>query len=64
MSIPINRLRDTGLLESLLELANGEDESIKSRVGAGKKAIEEMDTESLIQMALGTADQADMKRDV
>jgi pimaricinolide synthase PimS1 len=63
MSIPINRLRDTGLLESLLELANVEDEPTKSRVGAGKKAIDEMDTEGLIQMALGTADQADMKRD-
>jgi malonyl CoA-acyl carrier protein transacylase/short-subunit dehydrogenase/acyl carrier protein len=63
MSIPINRLRDTGLLESLLEVANVEDESFKSRSVAGKKAIDEMDTESLIQMALGTADQADMKRD-
>jgi acyl carrier protein len=63
MSIPINRLRETGLLESLLEVANVEDESIKSRSGAGKKAIDEMDAESLIQMALGTADQADMKRD-
>jgi acyl carrier protein len=63
MSIPINRLRDTGLLEGLLELANVEDESIELRVGAGKKAIDEMDTEGLIRMALGTADQADMKRD-
>jgi acyl carrier protein len=63
MSIPINRLRDTGLLEGLLELANVKDEPIESRVGAGKKAIDEMDTEGLIRMALGTADQADMKRD-
>jgi malonyl CoA-acyl carrier protein transacylase/acyl carrier protein len=63
MSIPINRLRDSGLLENMLELANAEDGPIKSRSDAGKKAIDEMDTESLIQMALGTANQADMKRE-
>jgi hypothetical protein len=62
-SISIERLRDAGLLDSLLGLAEISEEPMDS--GESEKAsIDAMDTESLIQMALDSAGHDDEKRDV
>ncbi|MGW1507192.1 type I polyketide synthase, partial [Streptomyces mirabilis] len=57
-AIPFSRLRDAGLMESLLELG-GMREDLLAGQGAqeDEESIDEMDTESLISMALdGLAD--------
>ncbi len=52
-SIPIERLRDAGLLDALLGLAEIQDEPREQAGSEEQASIDEMDTESLIQMALG-----------
>ena len=51
-SIPIERLRDAGLLDALLGLAGIQDGAREGRNNEPQVSIDEMDTESLIQMAL------------
>ncbi|WP_348650102.1 SDR family NAD(P)-dependent oxidoreductase [Solwaraspora sp. WMMA2080] len=55
-SIPLGRLRAAGLLESLLALAGAPTHPAGTPHPAGGSAIDEMDTENLISMALQTAD--------
>jgi hypothetical protein len=62
-SIPVERLRDAGLLDALLGLADISGESLESREADEKASIDAMDTESLIQMALDGAGYDDEKRD-
>jgi hypothetical protein len=51
--IPFKRLRDAGLLDSLLQLAGVDSEEVADAPGADTGDIDEMDTDSLISMALG-----------
>ncbi|MFI6584142.1 SDR family NAD(P)-dependent oxidoreductase [Embleya sp. NPDC050493] len=53
-NIPLQRLRDAGLLDRLLELAGVADPGLGFDTGgsADKESIDEMDAESLISMAL------------
>ncbi|MYS87811.1 SDR family NAD(P)-dependent oxidoreductase [Streptomyces sp. SID5474] len=53
-SIPLQRLRDAGLMDRLLELAGVADPGLgfDTDVSAPKESIDEMDAESLISMAL------------
>ncbi len=51
-SIPIERLRDAGLLDALLGLAEIQDESREQNESERQASIDEMDEQSLIQMAL------------
>ena len=51
-SIPIERLRDAGLLDALLGLAETQAESREEAESEGQASIDEMDAASLIQMAL------------
>ncbi|WP_053161266.1 type I polyketide synthase [Streptomyces caatingaensis] len=55
MSIPLARLRDAGLMETLLELADFRGESPAPDETEEKDSIDAMDADSLIQMALGGA---------
>ncbi|MER5267030.1 type I polyketide synthase [Actinosynnema sp. NPDC002837] len=50
-AIPLTRLRDAGLLDSLLELGGAGDRQVQAGPGAAADSIDEMDTESLISMA-------------
>ena len=52
-SIPIERLRDAGILDALLGLAEVRDEPRIPGEGERQASIDEMDAQSLIQMALG-----------
>ncbi|MFD3748646.1 acyl carrier protein, partial [Nocardia sp. NPDC058633] len=54
-TIPLSRLRDAGLLDSLLELGGISDARTESdeAAEAPEDSIDEMDAESLISMALG-----------
>jgi acyl carrier protein len=53
--IPLTRLRDAGLLETLLQLAGLDDDAAASADPAGP-AIDTLDAESLIRLALDTED--------
>jgi len=55
-SIPLTRLRDAGLMESLLELAGIVEREMRTVEDEGTKSIDAMDIESLISLALGGAD--------
>ncbi len=55
-SIPLGRLRAAGLLESLLELAGGEDGAARPAGEDPADAIDAMDIESLVAMTLDGAD--------
>ncbi|MGW7492680.1 beta-ketoacyl reductase, partial [Streptomyces sp. NPDC054786] len=63
-SIPLSRLRDAGLLQSLLELGGVTDIDLLGAVPhadgeeEGEDSIDDMDTESLISMALDGIDAA------
>ena len=48
-SIPISRLHKAGLLDTLLELANGDSDDATSATGSAE-SIDEMDAEALIRM--------------
>jgi acyl transferase domain-containing protein/acyl carrier protein len=62
-AIPIRRLRETGVLDTLLELAALSDGTPISPQDDDKESIDAMDTESLIQMALGPAGHDGENRD-
>ncbi|WP_405763545.1 SDR family NAD(P)-dependent oxidoreductase [Streptomyces sp. NBC_00045] len=52
-TVPMARLRELGLVDTLLELADGRAEHTESTtVAAEEEAIDDMDAESLINMAL------------
>jgi acyl carrier protein len=53
--IPLTRLRDAGLLEPLLQLAGLDDDAVTAADPAGP-AIDTLDAESLIRLALDTED--------
>jgi acyl transferase domain-containing protein/acyl carrier protein len=55
-SIPLGRLREAGLLDSLLELAGGENGGAQPAGEAQADAIDAMDVESLVAMTLNGAD--------
>jgi acyl carrier protein len=55
-SIPLTRLRDAGLMESLLELAGTVDRETRSVEEDGTNSIDAMDMDSLISLALDRAD--------
>ncbi|MFD7694035.1 SDR family NAD(P)-dependent oxidoreductase [Streptomyces sp. NPDC059805] len=57
-AIPISRLRDAGLLERLLELGGGVSAPLDPGDGAAP-SIDDMDTDDLINMALGGRDDFD-----
>ncbi|GAA2408266.1 SDR family NAD(P)-dependent oxidoreductase [Streptomyces viridochromogenes] len=57
-AIPISRLRDAGLLERLLELGGGVSAPLDPADGAAP-SIDDMDTDDLINMALGGRDDFD-----
>jgi len=61
-SIPLTRLRDAGLMDSLLELAGVREP--RAEDAGGEDSIDEMDTESLINMALDDAGADDPTQDV
>ncbi|MET9888209.1 type I polyketide synthase [Streptomyces sp. NPDC006430] len=52
-TVPLSRLRELGLVDTLLELADGRAEHPQANaVAAEEEAIDDMDAESLINMAL------------
>ncbi|MFE2553017.1 SDR family NAD(P)-dependent oxidoreductase [Streptomyces sp. NPDC059355] len=52
-TVPMARLRELGLVDTLLELADGRTHTTESKaVAAEEEAIDDMDAESLINMAL------------
>ena len=51
-SIPLGRLRDSGLLKRILDLVGERDDSSPLQVGEQPIAIDDMDEEGLISMAL------------
>ncbi len=51
-SIPLARLRETGLMAMLLQLADDDHQTQSSRRASGHGLIEEMDVEDLVQRAL------------
>ncbi len=55
-SIPLGRLREAGLLDSLLELAGGENGGAQPAGEAQADAIDAMDVESLVALTLDGAD--------
>ena len=57
-SIPLDRLREAGLLESLLELVGGENGAARAAGEDPADSIDEMDIESLVAMTLDGADSA------
>ncbi|MER6468861.1 type I polyketide synthase [Streptomyces collinus] len=57
-AIPIGRLRDAGLLERLLELGGAAPDTF-APTGTGAGSIDDMDTDALIDMALGGRDDFD-----
>jgi acyl carrier protein len=59
-SIPLARLRDSGLMDSLLELAGVRVEQAAG-TGDDTESIDDMDTDSLISMALGDLDLDDVE---
>ncbi|TDD35458.1 SDR family NAD(P)-dependent oxidoreductase [Actinomadura sp. KC06] len=64
-AIPLNRLRDAGLMDSLLELAGARDLAAEPAGddGGERGPIDAMDTESLISMALDGAGFDDTTRE-
>ena len=62
-SIPLARLRDAGLMDSLLELAGVRTEKAAAVEAEDNESIDDMDTDSLISMALGDLDLDDAMRD-
>ncbi|CAM3350774.1 type I polyketide synthase [Kibdelosporangium persicum] len=58
-SIPVSRLRDAGLLDSLLELAGVRAEQATADAGGDQESIDAMDSEALISMALGGVEAVD-----
>jgi hypothetical protein len=55
-TIPLNRLRDAGLLEHLLELGSAAAPVALDSAGAEGASIDDMDADALISMALGRRD--------
>ncbi|MFI2779941.1 SDR family NAD(P)-dependent oxidoreductase, partial [Streptomyces sp. ALB3] len=56
-TVPLDRLRAAGLLDTLMTLADEHDGAhASSAAGDDNDSIDEMDAESLIQMALGNGD--------
>jgi acyl carrier protein len=53
-SVPLSRFRDAGLLEALLQLAESHDDSFTSGRRGKAEAIDTLDAEGLVRMALGT----------
>jgi pimaricinolide synthase PimS1 len=62
-SIPLARLRDSGLMDSLLELAGVRVAEAAAADADDAESIDEMDTDSLISMALGDLDLDDAMRE-
>ncbi|ARQ72498.1 beta-ketoacyl synthase [Streptomyces marincola] len=62
-SIPLSRLHDAGLMDTLLELAGAAPASAPSATGPEEGSIDAMDTEALISMALQDADLDDATRE-
>ncbi|WP_435887645.1 SDR family NAD(P)-dependent oxidoreductase [Streptomyces nigra] len=58
-AIPISRLRDAGLLERLLELGGATPAPLDPADGEAARSIDDMDTDALINMALGGRDDFD-----
>jgi acyl carrier protein len=52
-SVPLSRIRDAGLMEALLQLADLRDEAVAPIDGGKGEAIDALDAESLVRMALG-----------
>ena len=55
-AVPLSRLRDAGLLDSLLGLLDPDEPAAAQEDGADAGSIDAMDVDSLIQTALGNAD--------
>ncbi|MEU9191488.1 beta-ketoacyl reductase, partial [Streptomyces sp. NPDC048484] len=62
--IPFSRLRDAGLMQTLLELSGAQGEGAEPAGAEVEGEIDEMDTESLISMALGGSGYDDAIREV
>ncbi|WP_425563136.1 type I polyketide synthase, partial [Microbispora amethystogenes] len=62
-AIPLSRLRDAGLLDTLLELGGARAESAESADSAPAESIDEMDAESLINMAFQGLELDDMTQE-
>ncbi|TYC16102.1 SDR family NAD(P)-dependent oxidoreductase [Actinomadura syzygii] len=62
-AIPLSRLRDAGLMDSLLELAGATGRGEPADGGAERDSIDAMDAESLISMALDGATLDDTTRE-
>ncbi|TYB44902.1 type I polyketide synthase [Actinomadura chibensis] len=62
-AVPLSRLRDAGLLDSLLELAGATGRGEAADGGAERDSIDAMDAESLISMALDGATLDDTTRE-
>jgi acyl carrier protein len=52
-SVPLSRFRDAGLLEAMLRLADLNGDMAESSMSENAEAIDTLDAESLIRMALG-----------
>ncbi|WP_327045437.1 type I polyketide synthase [Microbispora sp. NBC_01189] len=63
-AIPLSRLRDAGLLDTLLELGGARAESAESADSAPTASIDEMDAESLINMAFQGLELDDMTQEL
>jgi hypothetical protein len=50
-SVPLSRIRDAGLMEALLQLADVQDDALAAGDGGNGKAIDALDAESLVRMA-------------
>jgi hypothetical protein len=51
--VPLSRFRDAGLLEAMLRLADLNGDMAESSMSENAEAIDTLDAESLIRMALG-----------
>ncbi|WP_243723399.1 type I polyketide synthase [Actinomadura sp. 7K507] len=62
-AIPITRLRDAGLMDDLLELADGTG-GRAAPAGGGRDSIDTLDADELIDLALRGSDSDDLTEDV
>jgi acyl transferase domain-containing protein/acyl carrier protein len=55
-SVPLSRLRDAGLIESLMQLAGIHEDATAARAEEKIESIDALDAESLVRMALDSGD--------
>jgi NAD(P)-dependent dehydrogenase (short-subunit alcohol dehydrogenase family)/acyl carrier protein len=58
-SIPLARLRDAGVMDTLMQLAGLADGAVDRAEGDTTDQLDEMDVESLVQMSLGSSADSD-----